>query len=58
MINQAGGALFGNVNLSANADILNFSGGTIFDAVTAPAGNQDLVLITGQKARISPPLRA
>ena len=54
VINQAGGALIGNVNLSANADILNFSGGTIFNAVTAAAGNQDLVLITGQGANFAP----
>jgi outer membrane autotransporter protein len=54
VVNQAGGALVGNVSLSANADILNFSGGTIFNAVTAPAGNQDLVLITGQNANFAP----
>ena len=50
VINQAGGALVGNVNLSANADVLDFSGGVIVNAVTAPSGNQDLVLITGQNA--------
>ena len=54
VINQAGGALIGNVNLSANADVLDFSGGLIVNAVTAPAGNQDLVLITGQNATFAP----
>ena len=47
VINQAGGALIGDVKLSANADVLNFSGGTIFNAVTAPAGNQGVVAISG-----------
>ncbi len=32
---------------------LNFSGGVIFNAVTAPAGNQDFVLITGQNANFA-----
>jgi outer membrane autotransporter protein len=54
VINQAGGALVGNVNLSANADVLDFSGGLIVNAVTAPSGNQDLVLITGQGATFAP----
>ncbi len=54
VINQAGGALVGNVKLSANADVLDFSGGLIVNAVTAPSGNQDLVLITGQGATFAP----
>ena len=54
VINQAGGALVGDVKLSANADTLNFSGGLIVNAVTAPSGNQDLVLITGQGATFAP----
>jgi outer membrane autotransporter protein len=54
VINQAGGALFGDVKLSANADVLDFSGGLIVNAVTVPSGNHDLVLITGQGATFAP----
>jgi outer membrane autotransporter protein len=50
VINQEAGALIGDVKLSANADVLNFTGGTIVNAVTAPSGSQDVVNISGQNA--------
>ena len=50
VINQEAGALIGDVKLSANADVLNFTGGLILNAVTAPSGNQDVVNISGQNA--------
>jgi outer membrane autotransporter protein len=50
VINQEAGALIGDVKLSANADVLNFTGGLLVNAVTAPSGNQDVVNISGQNA--------
>jgi uncharacterized protein with beta-barrel porin domain len=54
VVHQAGGALIGAVKLSATADVLSFTGGTISGAVTGVAGNQDLVAISGEGAVFTP----
>ena len=54
VVNQAGGALIGAVKLSANADVLNFSGGTIFERGHRRRGQSGLVAISGMARSLRP----